>query len=109
MILTYLFLLFEGDKKTLAAIENLYVGHNYVIFDKLTDKSIISTMSRNMFAVDEDFLFEHYFRDGILCNDELMKFINFDYFMRYKEGTKYTYDNPGDRFKKLINKQYLQS
>ncbi len=86
----YVFDIYGGNKAMERALERYFESSPIVIFDKLTDRDIINTMTRTYYYwADEGCRFYDYIKDGILHTKEINRRINCDWvFTREVNGTR---------------------
>ena len=78
-----------------------------VCFDKLTDKSAISTLNRTQsdFAFD-GYRFYDYIENGILKTRQINEEVNTTWLVTQKIDGKTTYFYPKERFRDLLRERY---
>lgn len=103
----YCFDIFKDDRKMQKALEKYYESSPVVIFDKITDKSIIATLNRNQtdWAMD-GYRFYDYISDGILRTRDINKDVNTKYILTMTENGKTEYFFPAERFRDVILKNF---
>ncbi len=99
--------LYEDDTQMQALIEQFFLEHNVICFDKLTDKAAIATLNRTEidFLWSGDRLYK-YISDNILHSRQLNNDVNRDYLVTIKINGKTDYVFPAEYFKKLLIERY---
>lgn len=105
IIAKYLLYLYEGNKEMIKVLEMLFENHPITIFEKLTDRSIITSLNhRQSFLLADGYRLYEYIENNILHTKKLNKEINEIPIMQKIDG-KQGYIIPIDRFEELL-KQY---
>ncbi len=106
-ISAYLYELYKEDKTATVALDVLFERHGVFCFDKLTDRSTIGTLNRNLFSfgLDGDRFYE-YIQDGILQTKKINRDVNFDYVVTMKVNGKSQYIFPGEEFRKQLVERF---
>ena len=99
--------IYSDDKKTCELLERYFMSTPIVCFDKLTDKSAISTLNRtqSVFAFD-GYLFYDYIENGILKTRQINEDVNTSWLVTQKIDGKTTYFYPKERFRDLLRERY---
>lgn len=107
-IAEYLLYLYEANKEMTNILERLFEKHPIVVFDKLVDKSIISSLNRNQsFILDDGYRLYEYIENNILKTRKFNKDINKIPVMQKIDG-KQEYIFPIDRFEELLKNYYTE-
>lgn len=107
IIFGYLNDIYSGDQEMLKLIDRYAAENTVTYFDKLTDRSIISSMNyfQTSYMEDGDRFYD--FVDGnLLRTRPLNKEINWNYLAGLKVHGKKTYDYPAERFAQLLKNRY---
>lgn len=107
MIAHYLLELYKTDKQMTKALENMFEASPIICFDKLTDKSTISTLNltQSRFAQD-GYRFYSFIQNGILHTLKINHEINFYYPFTMKINGKTEYIRSGEKFRELVLERY---
>jgi len=105
----YFIQLYQDDPDMIKALQNMYQQHPYVTYDKLVDRSSISTMNRcqSDFACD-GYAFYNYFENNVLHTKDINYDVNFDWLVSDKEYIKNDCYFPGRRFREAVVKRFGQ-
>lgn len=103
----YLLEMFKDDTLMYHCIEKMQEESPLFCFDKLTNKSIISTLNKNQldFAWD-GYRFFDYIDNGILRTLQINHDVNFDWLVTKEINGKKEYVFPGELFRKLMIQRY---
>ncbi len=103
----YLLTLYKNDDKMCECLKRLFSQAPVCCFEKLTNKSIISTLNHTQsdFAMD-GYLFYDYIENGILRTVEINRRVNFDWIFTKKVEGKTEYFMPGEKFRELVLSRY---
>ncbi len=103
----YLLEMFKDDTLMYHCIEKMLEESPLFCFDKLANKSIISTLNKNQldFAFD-GYRFYDYIDNGILRTLQINHDVNFDWLVTKEINGKKEYVFPGELFRKLMIQRY---
>lgn len=103
MIAHYLLELYKTDKKMIKALKNMFKIYTLTCFDRLKDKSAISTLNATQrdFAGD-GYHFYDFVSDGILHTVQINYRVNFDWLFTMKIDAKTEYFYPGEKFREIV-------
>lgn len=103
----YLYDIYSDDEKTCELLERYFMSTPIVCFDKLTDKSAISTLNRTQsdFAFD-GYRFYDYIENGILKTRQINEEVNTNWLVTQKINEKTTCFYPKERFRELLWERY---
>lgn len=109
LIAHYMLDMYADDHKMIAMLKQMFAEHHTCVYDKLTDKSIISSLNNNQlgFAGDGDTFYD-FFEDNILKTREINKEVNFNWLVTQMIDGKKTYIYSGERFKFLVYERYKE-
>lgn len=100
MIAFYLFELYKDKTNVIKKLEKFIASSPFICFDKLTNKSIISTLNHT----ESDFAFYgnrfyEYIKNNILHSRQINYDVNFDFLFTSSIDKSDMYFHSGDRFK----------
>lgn len=103
----YIFDIYDSDKIMQRAVERYFHSAPMVIFDKLTDKSVIArlNMTQRDWALDGD-RFYNYIKDGILQTKEMNRDVNRKHIFGRTVNGKKEYYFPADEFERIIKENF---
>lgn len=103
----YLLEMFKDDILMYHCIEKMLEESPLFCFDKLANKSIVSTLNKNQldFAWD-GYRFYDYIDNGILKTLQINHDVNFDWLVTKEINGKKEYVFPGELFRKLMIQRY---
>lgn len=103
----YIFDIYDSDKIMQRAVERYFHCSPMVIFDKLTDKSVIArlNMTQRDWALDGD-RFYNYIKDGILQTKEMNRDVNRKHIFGRTVNGKKKYYFPADEFERIIKENF---
>lgn len=106
MLMDYMLDVYADDKQTMKLVKKLFTEHPVFVFDKLTDKSIISSLNllERYYLQYGDRLCD-FIRDGVLRTRELNRDVNW-YPVTIKVDGKKEFFEPKEKFAELIKKYY---
>ena len=107
--LNYLLYLYQDDEPMIAAIMRYLIETDGIVYGKITDRSIISTMNRNHLEfADEGYAFFEYIEDGILNTHAINYRMNWKWLLSIKRPDKKQpdYIYPAAEFRSLIMARY---
>ena len=107
--LNYLLYLYQSDEPMIAAIMRYLIETDGIVYGKITDRSIISTMNRNHLEfADEGYAFFEYIEDGILNTHAINYRMNWKWLLSIKRPDKKQpdYIYPAEEFRSLIMARY---
>lgn len=103
----YLKVLYQDDKEMLSAIEKMFCESPYFYFDKIVDKSMISTLNTTQLGfLDDGYRLCDFIKDGIMNTVKVNRKVNFDWLFRSKINGKFDYFHAGKEFRKLMLERY---
>ena len=103
----YIFDIYDGDKMMKRALERYFESSPIVVFDKITDRSIIATLNKTQSDWAEDgCYFYKFIINGILQTKEINRKINRDWIFTRKENGKTEYIRSAEEFEKLIKENF---
>jgi hypothetical protein len=109
LICGYFYDIYSDDKKISDLLERYFKSTPFICFDKLTDKSAISTLNRTqMTFADDGYRFYEYIENGVLKTRRINKEINTNWLFTQKINGKTEYFYAKDRFRELLN-EWCQS
>ena len=105
----YLMYLYSGDADMLCALERYISSSPFVCFDRITDKSIISSMNavQRRWAMD-GYRFYDYIQDGVLHTKRINREVNDMPVMRKVDGREEWFI-PYKRFEETIKRHFLNT
>lgn len=104
----YIFDIYDGDEVMKNALEKYFESSPIVIFDKITDKSIISTLNKTqMDWIEYDNNIYRFIKDGILHTKQINRKINRDWLFTRKVNNKTEYFISANEFEKVIKEKFL--
>lgn len=107
LICSYFYNIYSDEEKTLERLECFFKSAPIVCFDKLTDKSAISTLNRTQLAFAMDgYRFYSYIENGTLKTYKLNRDVNEHWVCTQIINGKTEYIVPKDRFRELLNEWY---
>lgn len=106
-MMTYIYDIFYDDKEMTAAIDKMVEESPITCFDRLKDKSAISTLNR----IQLDFLQDGYYlynfiQDGILHTREVNRKVNFNWLTTVTVDGKKNYYYPGEIFREMVLERF---
>ena len=103
LICRYFYDIYSDDEKTLDLLERYFKSAPIVCFDKLTDKSAISTLNRTqLIFADDGYHFYEYIENGVLKTRQINEEVNTSWLFTRKINGKTEYFYPKDRFRELL-------
>ncbi len=103
----YVLDIYDGDQAMKRALERYFASSPMVVFDKITDRSIISTLNKTQRDWAEDgYRFYGFIRNGILHAKEINRQINRDWIFTRKVNGKTEYINSAEEFEKIIKENF---
>ena len=103
----YIFDIYDGDKMMKRALERYFESSPIVVFDKITDRSIIATLNKTQSDWAEDgYYFYKFIINGILQTKEINRKINRDWIFTRKVNGKTEYIRSAEEFEKLIKENF---
>lgn len=104
----YISELYKDDPQMVSALDNMFKRHPFSCFNKLTDRSIISTLNftQRTFLADGDRLYDFIDENSKLHLEELHKKINTNWVFTRKVGNQTDYFYSGALFRKLVLEKY---
>lgn len=103
----YIFDIYDGDKMMKRALERYFESSPIVVFDKITDRSIIATLNKTQSDLAEDgYYFYEFIKNGILQTKEINRKINRDWIFTRKVNGKTEYIRSAEEFEKLIKENF---
>ena len=103
----YIFDIYDGDKMMKRALERYFESSPIVVFDKITDRSIIATLNKTEIDWAEDgCYFYKFIINAILQTKEINRKINRDWIFTRKVNGKTEYIRSAEEFEKLINENF---
>ena len=106
-IAIYLNELYNKDKNMLNLLEKLYADYPICAFEKLTNKSIISSLNHNQFQyADDGYGFYEYIDKNILNTIKINKDFNWNNLTTKNINGKKEYIYPAEYFRDLLIKRY---
>lgn len=107
MIAGYLLELYKDDTLMYNCIEKMFEESPIFCFDKLTNKSLISTLNRTQldFAFD-GYRFYGYIDNGILRTLQINHDVNYEWLFTKTENGKTEYFYSGEKFRELVVSRY---
>ncbi|MCI7402148.1 MAG: hypothetical protein MSH40_05680 [Christensenella sp.] len=103
----YIFDIYDGDKMMKRALERYFKSSPIVVFDKITDRSIIATLNKTQSDWAEDgYYFYEFIINGILQTKEINRKINRDWIFTRKVNGKTEYIRSAEEFEKLIKENF---
>ena len=106
-IAIYLNELYSKDKNMLNLLEKLYADYPTCAFEKLTNKSIISSLNHNQFQyADDGYRFYEYIDKNILNTIKINKDFNWNNLTTKNINGKKEYIYPAEYFRDLLIKRY---
>ena len=103
----YIFDIYDGDKMMKRALERYFKSSPIVVFDKITDRSIIATLNKTQSDWAEDgYSFYEFIINGILQTKEINRKINRDWIFTRKVNGKTEYIRSAEEFEKLIKENF---
>lgn len=97
--------LFKNDSEMNELLAKYYADNSDLTINKLTDRSIISTLNRNQMILVDSINIANEIDDDGTCRG-LNKFVNFDYLQTITLNKKPRYFYPAEEFKNLLSKMY---
>ena len=99
----YIFDIYDGDNVMKRALERYFDSSPIVVFDKITDKSIISTLNKTQRDWAKDgYRFYEFIENGILQSKKINRKINRDWIFSRKVNGKTEYINSAEEFERII-------
>ena len=106
-IAIYLNELYNKNKNMLNLLEKLYADYPTCAFEKLTNKSIISSLNHNQFQyADDGYRFYEYIDKNILNTIKINKDFNWNNLTTKNINGKKEYIYPAEYFRDLLIKRY---
>ena len=103
----YIFDIYDGDKMMKRALERYFKSSPIVVFDKITDRSIIATLNKTQSDWAEDgYYFYEFIINGILQTKAINRKINRDWIFTRKVNGKTEYIRSAEEFEKLIKENF---
>lgn len=103
LICHYFYDIYSDDEKTLNLLKHYFKSTSIVCFDKLTDKSAISTLNRTqMTFADDGYRFYKYIENGILKTRQINEEVNTRWLFTQKINGKSEYLYAKDRLRELL-------
>lgn len=103
----YIFDIYDGDKMMKRALERYFKSSPIVVFDKITDRSIIATLNKTQSDWAENgYYFYEFIINGILQTKEINRKINRDWIFTCKVNGKTEYIRSAEKFEKLIKENF---
>ena len=103
----YVFDIYDGDKVMKRALERYFDSSPLVVFDKITDRSIISTLNKTQRDWAEDgYRFYEFIENGILQSKKINRKINRDWIFTRKVNGKTEYINSAEEFERIIKENF---
>lgn len=103
----YILDIYDGDKAMKRALERYFESSPIVVFDKITDRSIIYTLNKTQRDWAEDgYRFYGFIRNGILHGKEINRKINRDWIFTRKVNGKTEYINSAEEFERIIKENF---
>lgn len=107
LVAGYMLDIYSDDKTMTALLKQHFKMHPLVIFAKLTDKKIISTMNNfQLTYLNDGYRLYDFIDNGILKTRELNRNINTDYVAREKINGETKYFFPAEKFAELLKDYY---
>lgn len=107
LVAGYMLDIYSDDKTMTALLKQHFKMHPLVIFAKLTDKKIISTMNNfQLTYLNDGYRLYDFIDNGILKTRELNRNINTDYVAREKINGETQYFFPAEKFAELLKDYY---
>ena len=98
--------LYQDDPKMIKALQNMYQQHLYVTYDKLVDRSSISTMNRCQMEFTQDgYAFYRYLENNVLQTKKINYDVNFKWLASDLTYSKISYF-PGERFRETVIERF---
>ena len=105
----YLLDLYHSDKVMEKTLKKFFSEHSLCAYDKLKDRSIISSLNRNqMVFANDGYAFYDYIENGILQTRLINHDVNFQWLVTQTIMGKTEYVYPGERFKALLLQRYAK-
>lgn len=105
MVAQYIMDMYSNDKKMVKALEKYYASSPIAIFDKITDKSAISSLNRMLLDWDDGYRFYDYIENGILHTRKIMRDANrYPVTRKVNGNTEYFYAS--ELFGKVIKEKF---
>jgi hypothetical protein len=98
--------LYQDDPQMIQALENMSTEHSLITFEKLTDRSSISSMNRcqSDFTLD-GYRFYDFIVDGVLQTKKINRQVNFVWLVSDQKYLKNKYYCTGKRFRdEMVNR-----
>ena len=103
----YIFDIYDGDKMMKRALERYFKSSPIVVFDKITDRSIIATLNKTQSDWAEDgYYFYEFIINGILQTKEINRKINRDWIFTRKVNGKTEDIRSAEEFEKLTQENF---
>lgn len=103
----YIFHIYDGDEAMERALERYFESSPIAIFDKITDRSIISTLNKTQRDWAEDgYRFYEFIENGILQSKKFNRKINREWVFTRKVNGKTEYINSAEEFEKIIKENF---
>ena len=103
----YIFDIYDGDKMMKRALERYFESSPIVVFDKITDRSIIATLNNTQSDwAEAGYYFYKFIINEILQNKEINRKINRDWIFTRKVNGKTEYIRSAEEFEKLIKENF---
>lgn len=103
----YIFDIYDGDKVMKRALERYFDSSPIVVFDKITDRSIISTLNKTQSDWAEDgYRFYEFIENGILQSKKINRKINRDWIFTRKVNGKTEYIRSAEEFERIIKENF---
>ncbi len=106
MVAMYLFELYKDDAAMQKALDKYFSSSGFAIYDKLTDKSLISTLNRTQLSfADDGYRFYDFIENGILQSFKINRAVA-EYIMTAKINGKSEYIVPKEYFRSTILQKF---
>lgn len=103
----YFIQLYMNDSDMIKALQNMYQEHPYVTYDKLVDRSSISTMNRCQTDFTNDgYAFYNYIENDVIQTKKINYDVNFEWLVSDKDYIKNDYYFTGNRFREAVVKRF---
>ncbi len=107
MLINYLFEIYDDNPEVQKLIEKYAKESPIVCFEKLKNRSIISTLNstQRTFAIDGDRFYD-FIENNVLKTVEINKKVNFHWVFTTKIGKKTDYFFSADKFEEVLKNRY---
>lgn len=110
MMAHYMLALYEGDSDMQTALKKMFASSPYVCYEKLTDRSAISTLNKTQLDfLDDGYRIYDYIEDGVIQTVAMNKRMNFKWLLTLKVEGKTKYIYPAEMFRELVMQRFGQS